>query len=455
MYDNRDNIDFAHEKIGPLFARIFFPTLLGMLFNMAFLLTDGIFVGHGIGEAGLASINLIAPIMMLINGMGMMMGMGASVVAAIHLSQNNEKAARINVTQAFVAGMCVSVLLGAFCYLFPDTVLTLLGVKGDLYASTKEYYLWFLPTCLLLMIETLGLFVIRLDGSPRYAMLSNIIPAIVNGVLDYIFIFPCHWGVMGAALATDIGGLVGTLMVVYYMLFRTRTLHLYRLKHTWTSLRLTLRNVGYMARVGAPGLVGELAVAVMMLSGNMAFMQYIGSDGVAAYSIACYLFPLVYMICSAVAQSAQPIISYNHGAGAHRRVNRTVRFSMAVSVAVGLAVSLLFFFFSPQMVLCFLDRDVPAYTLAAEGLPYYGAGFLFMAVNICAVGYLQSIEKSGAATGFTLLRGVVFLVAAYLLLPRLWGTAGLWLSVPCAELLTALVIIIYAFAFPIRKKRNG
>ena len=134
MYDNRDNIDFAHEKIGPLFARIFFPTLLGMLFNMAFLLTDGIFVGHGIGEAGLASINLIGPIMMLINGMGMMMGMGASVVAAIHLSQNNEKAARINVTQAFGAGMCVSVLLGAFCYLFPDTVLTLLGVKGDLYA---------------------------------------------------------------------------------------------------------------------------------------------------------------------------------------------------------------------------------------------------------------------------------------------------------------------------------
>jgi Na+-driven multidrug efflux pump len=230
---------------------------------------------------------------------------------------------------------------------------------------------------------------------------------------------------------------------------------LYRLKATMTSLRLGLRNVGYMVRVGAPGLVGEVAVAVMMAAGNRAFMHHVGDEGVAAYSIACYLFPLVYMVCNAVAQSAQPIISYNHGAGAHRRVNHTVRFSMAVSVAVGLAVSLLFFFFSPQMVLCFLDQDVPAYTLAAEGLPYYGAGFLFLAVNICAVGYLQSIEKSGSATVFTLLRGVLFLVAAYILLPRLWGTAGLWLSVPCAELLTALVIIIYAFAFPIRKKHNG
>ena len=455
MFDNRDNIDFGNGRVGRLFASIFFPTLLGMLFNMAFLLTDGIFVGHGIGESGLASINLIGPIMMLINGMGMMLGMGASVVAAIHLSQDNIKAARINVTQAFGAGIGVSVLMGTFCYLFPDTVLGLLGVKGDLYASTREYYLWFLPTCLLLMIETLGLFVIRLDGSPRYAMLSNIVAAVVNGVMDYILIFPCHLGVKGAALATDIGGLIGTLMVAYYMLFRTRTLHPYRLKRSWTSLRLTLRNVGYMARVGVPGLVGEVAVAVMMLSGNLAFMRHIGDDGVAAYSIACYLFPLVYMICIAVAQSAQPIISYNYGAGAHQRVNRTVKFSLAVSVAVGVAVSLLFLFFSPQMVLCFLDRNVMAFGIAAEGLPYYGMGFLFLSVNICAVGYLQSIERSGAATLFTLLRGVVFLVAAYVLLPRLWGTVGLWLSVPCAELLTALVIALYAFAAPVGRRRNG
>lgn len=455
MYDNRDNIDFGKNRIGKLFASIFFPTLLGMMFNMAFLLTDGIFVGHGIGEHGLATINLIGPIMMLINGLGMMLGMGASVVAAIHLSHGNVKAARINVTQAFMAGIAVSVAMGAFCYLFPDTVLKMLGVKGDLYAPTREYYLWFLPTCLLLMIETLGLFVIRLDGSPRYAMLSNIIPAVVNGVMDYIFIFPCHWGVMGAALATDIGGLVGALMVGYYMLFRTRTLHLYPLKRTWTSLRLTLRNVGYMVKVGAPGLVGEAAVSVMMLSGNLAFMKHIGDDGVAAYSIACYLFPLVYMICNAVAQSAQPIISYNYGAGERRRVSHTLRFSLGVSVVVGALVSMLFLFFSPQMVLCFLNRDVAAYGIAAEGLPYYGAGFLFMAINICMVGYLQSIEKSGAAIIFTLLRGMVLLVAAFVLLPRTAGVRGLWLAVPCAELATTAAIALYGLWLRPREKSCG
>lgn len=455
MYDNRDNIDFGNANIGRLFASIFFPTLLGMLFNMAFLLTDGIFVGHGIGAHGLASINLIAPIMMTINGLGMMLGVGASVVAAIHLSKGNNKAARINVTQAFEAGILISLLMGVFCYLFPSTVLRMLGVEGTLYAPTLEYYLWFLPTCLLLMIQTLGLFVIRLDGSPRYAMYSNIIPAVVNIVLDYVFIFPCDMGLMGAALATDFGGLVGALMVAYYMLFRTRSLHLYRIKASWTSLWLTLRNVGYMVRVGFPGLVGEIAVAVMMLSGNIAFMHYIGDDGVAAYSIACYLFPLVYMICNAVAQSAQPIISFNHGAGKQPRVFGTLRFSLLVSVTIGVLVSLVFLFFSPTVVLCFLTPESPTYALASAGLPYYGSGFLFMALNICIVGYLQSIEKSGAASLFTILRGIVFLVAAFAVLPGLLGTAGLWLSMPCAELLTTAAIAVYAIATHRRRKNSA
>lgn len=443
MFDNRDNIDFAHADIGKLFASMFFPTLLGMLFSMAFIFTDGIFVGHGIGGHGLAAINLIGPIMMLINGMGMMLGVGASVVAAIHLAHGNVKAARINATQAFAAGISFSVLIGAVCYLFPDTVLTLLGAEGALYPFAREYYVWFLPTCLLNMITEIGLFVIRLDGSPRFAMLSNIIPALVNIILDYLFIFPMQWGLMGASLATDIGGLVGTGMVLYYMCFRAKTLRLYRLKTSATSLRLAARNIGYMAKTGMSGFVGEIAVAVMMLTGNWVFKQHLGDDGVAAYSVSCYLFPLVYMIYCAVASSAQPIISFNHGLGERRRVHSTLRFSLLVAIVLGVAVSSLFYFFAPTVVSCFLNINAPAYTLAANGLPYYATGFLFMAVNVCVVGYLQSIERSGLAILFTLMRGVVFLVAAFLVLPRFFAVPGLWLAIPAAEALTTICVIFF------------
>lgn len=443
MFDNRDSIDFAHDNIGRLFSSLFFPTMLGMLFNMAFIFTDGIFVGHGIGGHGLAAINLIGPIMMLINGLGMMLGVGVSVVAAIHMAHGNVKAARINVTQAFVAGVGFSVLMGTVCYLFPDGVLTLLGADGELYGYAREYYMWFLPTCLLNMVTEIGLFVIRLDGSPRFAMLSNIIPAIVNGILDYIFIFPLRWGLMGASLATDLGGLVGAGMVLHYMCRRANTLKLYRLKMSTTSLRLTARNVGYMVKTGLSGFVGEMAVAVMMLTGNWAFKQHLGADGVAAYSVSCYLFPLVYMVYSAVAASAQPIISFNHGSGERARVHSTMRFSLLVSIGLGLAVSVLFYCFAPAVVSCFLDSDAPAYMLASLGLPYYATGFVFMAINVCVVGYLQSVERSGMAILFTLLRGIVFLVAAFVVLPRFMAVAGLWLAIPTAEVLTTVCVLFF------------
>lgn len=451
MKDNRDSIDFRNEEIGKLFGQFFFPTLLGMVFNMAFIITDGIFVGHGIGPQGLAAINLVGPIMMLINGLGMMFGVGVSVVAAIHLAKGNTKAARLNTTQAFIAGTMVSVLIGTLCYCFPHTVLTLLGADGTLYGPAYEYYIWFLPTCLLMMIETIGLFVIRLDGSPRYAMLSNMIPALVNIALDYIFIFPCHWGLMGASLATDIGGLVGVLMVAYYMFFRSKTLRFHRIKRSLKSLQLSLRNVGYMVRMGASGLVGELAVAVMMLTGNLMFKRLLGDDGISAYSIACYLFPLVYMIYSAVAQSAQPIISFNHGARLTARVHKTLSFSLKVSIALGLAVSAVFFLFPSGVISIFLDNGTAAGTIATNGLPFYAAGFVFMAINICVVGYYQSVERAGLAVMLTLLRGIVFLVAAFVLLPTLLGEKGLWLAIPAAEAATTLVII--ALNIAARKKK--
>ncbi len=444
MYDNRDNIDLGSSNIGKLFSSIFIPTLLGMIFNMAFILTDGIFVGHGIGDKGLAAINLVGPIMMLINGLGLMFGSGFSIVAAIHLSHHNIKAARLCTSQLFIATTIIAIIIGTVCYLLPYPILTFLGTSPELMPYAYEYYIWFIPTCLLLMVETIGLFAIRLDGSPRYAMFSNIIPAIVNLALDYIFIFPCHMGLKGASLATDIGSLIGACMVLYYMFFKSNTLHFHKIKRSLTSLRLSLRNIGYMIRTGASALVGELAVAIMMFIGNQQFLKYLGNDGVAAYSVACYLFPLVYMIYTAVAQSSQPIVSYNYGLGKQGKPNtrKTLRLSITVAVLLGMVISAFFIFISPVVVSAFLTSDKAAYSLASQGLPFYASGLIIMALNIVIIGYLQSIEQSRAAVVYTLLRGIVFMIAAFLLLPIWLGTKGLWLAVPTSEALTIITILL-------------
>lgn len=441
---DRDSIDFGNGSIPRIFAQVLIPTLFGMMFTVLFCLTDGIFVGKGIGSDALAAINIVMPYFNVATGLGMMFAMGASVVAAIHLSQDNEKAARINVTQAFIAVLILGSLLGAVLYIFPDATLRLLGSSDALMPLCREYYLWFIPCALFVMVQILSQFIIRLDGSPTYSMLVEVIPACVNIFLDWLFIFPMDMGLMGAALATDIGSFIGLAMAAWYMFFCTRKLAFYRLKRSATSILLTLRNVGYMARLGFSGFLGEFAMSVLTVAGNYMFMRYLGDDGVAAFSVACYLIPVIFMINAAIAQSAQPIISYNYGAGNDARVRRTFRISIMLGISVGAFLALAFSLGVRPLVSVFLDRGTPAYEMCATGFPLYTVGFVFMAVCQMVIGYYQSIEKAGRATLLTVLRGMVFPVTFFLLMPALLGVRGLWLAVPCAELLTVASIVVMA-----------
>lgn len=442
-FDNRDSIDFGKEEIPKLFRSIFIPTLLGMLFNVAFTLTDGIFVGNGIGPDGLASINLSCPIMMIITGLGIMFASGSSVVAAIHLSKGNKKAAQINITQAYISSILIASIVILFLIFFSNSILRLIGVTDNLFELAEEYYFWFLPTCLFLMIQIVGEFIIRLDGSPKFAMYANILPAVINIILDYIFIFPCKLGIKGAALATDIGTGVGMLMTFYYMVFMSKDLRFYKLKRSFTSLRLSMRNIGYMMKIGFTGFIGEFAISVMMVTGNIMFGKYLGDEGIAAYGVICYLFPVVYMVYCAVSSSSQPIISFNYGARQYQRVKDTFRHSTLISIVFGLLVTLVFWLFSTKIISIFLTNATEAFQLASKGLPLYSIGFVFVAFNVSAIGYFQSIEKAFSSIVLMILRGIVFLIISFLICPKLFGTMGLWIAVPIGEILTSICGILF------------
>lgn len=441
-FQNRESIDFGNERIPKLFLTIFIPTLIGMLADVVFMLTDGIFVGHSVGPEGLACINLVTPAMMLITGLGVMFGMGGSVVAAIQLAKGNREDARINVTQAMGASIFLSLIVVVIFYSFPERALSFMGVSQELMSLAMEYFIWFIPTCFFIMVQIVGSFIIRLDGSPRYSMMATLIPSLINILLDYIFIFPCAMGLKGAALATDIGTFVGSVMVLVYMFGLADKLRLERIRINLAAIRPTLRNVGNMMKVGFSGFIGEFAISMMILAGNLAFGKYLGDTGIAAYSVICYIFPLVINIYISVSSAAQPIISFNHGAQQESRVCETFRFSVCFSVTFALVVALIFTFFAPSIIAIFLERGSETFLLASKGLPLFAIGYAFMAFNISTVGYFQSVEKSLHSIALTLMRGFVFILTAFLLLPPLAGTPGLWLSVPAAELLTTIFAVI-------------
>ena len=438
----RDKLDFGNGKIGQLFRAMFFPTLVGMAFNSALNICDGMFVGHGVGSNALAAINIVAPLFLICTGIGLMFGIGASVIGGIRLAEGNVKAARIIMTQAYIAGAVIfgMVILGSL--LFTRPVLYMLGCSPALEGLATDYLLWLLPGLVFFYLQCAGMMLIRLDGSPRYAMSVQIVAAVLNIFLDWYMVFPLGMGIKGASMATSISCIVAGIMVVAYFIFFSNKLKFYRLRLTVKSLRLSVRNVGYMAKIGFATFIAELAIGVMMVTGNYMFLSYLGEAGVAAFSVGCYLFPLIFSVSNAVAQSSQPIISYNYGAMRPDRVREALRIALWAAVVSGAAISAGMWIGSGVLAGIFIESTDAAYVIATEGLPLLGLCALPFALNITFIGYYQSCEKSARSIIYMLLRGIVFMLPGFILLPRIIGVPGLWLSLSVSELATLIVIAL-------------
>lgn len=441
MKDNRDAIDFAKEPVKQVFRRMFLPTLIGMVSMVVLNISDGAFVGHGVGSDALAAVNIVAPMFMITGGIGLMFGIGSSVVASIHLAKGNTHAANLNITQGIMASVGCGLLIALLTLTFQRETCQLFGCSEPLIPLACSYLRWIAIVTPSNMLGMTAMFAVRLDGSPRFAMVMNCGMALANILLDWILIFPLHMGLEGAAIATCTAFGLGNIPLLWFLFTHMQSVHLCRIKATATSLRLTLRNLLYQMKIGVSALIGELALATIIIVGNYMFIRYLGEDGVAAFSVACYCLPIVFMIGNAIVQSIQPVISYAHGSGNAPRQREALRIALLTSLATGIGGMLLMMLGSGIITGTFLPTSCRAYTICLEGLPLYSPAFLFIAVNIVLVGYLQSTEAALTATIYTLLRGFLLSIPAFLLLPQLLPpTTALWIALPAAELLTLLIM---------------
>lgn len=438
----RDSIDFGKTRVSPLFNSLFYPTLLSMVFASLFTVADGIFVGQGVGSNALAAINIVSPLFLITTGIALMFGAGVSIVASIHLAQNNTKVANTHITQAFAVATLLMVIVALAVLLFRIPFLRLLGSSDTLLPFCQDYLLAILPGCICIVIQLIGTFVIRLDGSPKFAASLEIFPGLLNIFLDWLFVFPMQMGIAGVGIASSISCALAAGMVLWYLFFRAETVKLLRPLFSREALAETVRNVGSMARSGFSSMLGELTMSVLLLTGNYMFLRELGEDGVAAFSVACYLYPIVFMVNNAVAQSAQPIISFNHGAGNRYRVLRAFRISLSTATVCGVLATAFLTLCTKPLVGLFLQAGTRAYEIALNGLPLFAYSAIFFAMNVAIIGYYQATEQNTRATIYMLLRGLIFLVPAFILMPVFIFPQGLWLAVPAAECLTLGVILL-------------
>ena len=442
MTQKNSHLNFESEPIKVLFRKIFFPTLLGLFFGVLLNVADGIFVGRGVGSDALAAVNIAAPIFLIMSGVAMLLGSGASVVMAIHLGKGNIQAARINMTLALVVAFLLQLIFVSVFCIFAEQTCYLFGGSDRLMDLFKDYLFGIAAGTVVFPLAMVGTFVIRLDGSPKLASSIQITGCVLNIFLDWLFVFPLGLGIAGAAWATAIACIVETLITITYLAFFSKTLKPCALSLDASSIISYIRNVFNMAKLGFSTFLGEMAITGIMITGNYGFMEMLGEDGVAAFSVACYLLPMVFMIGQAIVQSAQPIISFNYGQHQWERIAQTRTLAFTLALVLGFLLMIVGIFFTPFIASLFL-APCPAYDIACQGLPLFSIVFLFFTLCIVTIGYYQSLEFAKQATLFTLLRGFLFVIPAFILLPHWLGVNGLWLAMPISEILTLIVMFIF------------
>ena len=262
--------------------------------------------------------------------------------------------------------------------------------------------------------------VMRLDGSPKYAMFCQLIPAILNIALDYYLIFQLKLETTGAALATSISGIVGALMVFLYFCKWSVNFRFTKIADAFEGI---LTNTRYAVKIGFSAFFTEATTCVMMLTGNYMFMR---------------LFPVFFSFANSIIQSEQPIISFNYGNQAYGRIAATFQQAIGTAFLSGIGLSLCCLLFNRPIAEIFLGNGME-YGLAEAGIPLFAICPIFFISNMAVIGYYQSIEKAWIASLISLLRGLVVLVPSFIILPSLIGIAGLWLAIPMSEFITLTV----------------
>ncbi len=410
------------------------PSVIMMIFTALYTIVDGMFISRFVGEDALAAVNIVFPAICLVMAVGIMLATGGSAIVAHRMGAGDEEGARRGFTLLLLVALGVGVLFALAGLFASGGISRLLGATGRTEADCIAYLrtlLLFAPAYMLQLFFQ-SFFVTA--GRPGLGLGLTVAAGLTNAVLDFLLIVPAGLGVVGAALATAAGYLVPAVCGVCFFAFRKRGLRLAR--PVWDG-RMLLRACSN----GSSEMVSNLAGAVITFCFNFLMLRFLGEEGVAAITIVLYAQFLLTALYLGFSMGVAPVISFNHGADNGVRLRRVYRICIlfvSVSSCVVLAVSLAM---SGILVSVFSPVESPVYALARHGFLLFAPSFLFAGLNIFASAFFTALNDGKTSALISFLRTFGFLLAALAALPALLNVDGVWLAVPCAEILCAVVSV--------------
>lgn len=423
------------------FIRYSFFSIMGMIAISCYILADTFFVAQGLGTNGLAALNLAIPTYDFIHGTGLMLGMGGATRFSILKSQNNQKGADTIITNTVYLGIFFSIIFMLGGLFFSGSLARLLGANQNTFEMTNTYLRVMMLFSPAFIFNDIILCFVRNDGNPRLSMIATVCGSLFNVVFDYIFIFPCNMGMLGAVLATGFSPVVGLTIMSPHWLGKKRGFHFRKLVPDADSIRTNIS-------LGFPSLLSQISAAIVMIVFNMLILGLEGNTGVAAYGVIANISLVVLSFYTGIAQGIQPLVSHSYGRKKTDGIRQFLRYAMISMVILSAVMYLILFVFADPIASAFnSEHNAKLQEIAITGLKLYFTSLVFAGFNIILSMYFTSVEKALPAQIISLLRGLILIIPIAFLFANLWDMTGVWMSFPATELVTAVVGAVLYFIY--------
>lgn len=429
-------MDFITGDIKQLYRKFLTPSMASAMVMSIYSFVDTIAVGQSEGPAGAAAMAVITPLYGVLIFLGILCGVGGSVLYGNARGEGKEEKANALFTAATGLMLFLILLVWIIFALFHQQIFTFFGADAELMPKVMEYarwLIWFLPVFIL---PTFISSFIRNDGAPGLAMAAVIIGGCVNIFGDWFFVFPLGLGMTGAAIATVLGTSVQVIIMCIHFFTKKCTLRIVKPNHVKPAICQTL-GIGFGASIL------DLGTVILSIIMNNQIMRYGDTNALAVYGVVATITSLFQALYCGVGQAIQPIVSANCGAMQADRIKQVWKMALTTVIVLGIGFTAIGELFPTQIVRLFMDVT-PEVLVAAPGIirPFFLL-FLFLGITVLATYHLQSIMHARMSMMVAVLRSVVISGLLIYILPLFVGVWGVWIAMPISELIVAAVALVY------------
>ena len=440
----------SREPVGKLMRRYAVPCIISLLVGALYNIVDQIFIANAsdLGSFGNAANTVVFPLTVVVLAVAVMIGDGCCAYVSSMLGSGDREAVKRGFGNAVLLSVCAGILLGVLYLLLQTPLIRVFGgtVNDETFRLSREYFFWITFGVPFYLFGRAMNPVIRADGSPRFAMVSTLAGAVVNIILDPLFIYGFHWGMRGAAIATVLGQVLTAVLAIWY-LFHIRSVRLER-----SAFRPERPVIRRMLSLGVCSFLSQISLVAAMAAINNMIRKYGAQDAIfgqaqyaqipmAVVGIVMKVFQIVISVVVGMAAGCIPVVGYNMGAGKHDRVLRLFTVLLISEACVGAVALLTVECFPGALIRIFGAANESAYytEFALKAFRIYLCMMVFACVNKATFIFLQAMGKALASTLLSMVREIVFGVGFALLLPLFLGLDGVLWSMPLSDLLTAVL----------------